>query len=260
MSETEKSPFDPSEHSFSAWWQDWLIAIGALTAFKPQILPEPEPAQHGRARRAYPLVALLLGLFTITIFGVGRSLHLGDFASVALALGMLIWLTGGRGEIGLAVYVEAATHSGDLAARRAALATAPVGYAGMLALIMSLVLRIGILVAIGDGKAAVLIAVIVGSRTALALAPAMRSREEREAEGALLGNDWLWLAAALGIAFLLLFLGPVGGLVGSLAALFAMWIAVGIARRQYEAFSQPVYAMIQQVTEIALLIAAAAVS
>jgi cobalamin synthase len=258
MTETEKPGFDPSEHSFAAWWQDWLVAISALTAFKPEILPPPDAAAEGRARRAYPLVALLLGLFTVTIFGAGRSLRLGDLAAVTLALGLLILLTGARGEIGLAAYVEAAARGGDPAARRSALAAAPFGYAGTIVLVLSLLLRIGILDAIGEGKAAVLIAVIVGSRTALALAPVLRSREERAAEGATLGNEWLWLAAALGVAFLLLFLGPWGGLVGSLAALFAMWVAVGLARRQYEAFSAPVYAMIQQATEIALLVAAAA--
>ncbi len=242
----------PGDYTFSAWWQDLLVAIGQLTAFKPEIEPAPEPEELGRARRAYPLVALLVGLFTVTFYGLALSLRLLDFGGVALALCVLVLLTGARGEIGLAAYVETVVRGG------APTSAAPFGYAGVLALLFSILLRVAALLAMLGGQAAALMAAIVGSRTALALAPAFVPRSESETLLVRLGHDWLWLAAALGAAFLLLFLGPLGGLVAALVAFVVMRMAVGLARRLSAGVSDSAYGMVQQITETAILIAVAA--
>jgi cobalamin synthase len=260
MADTAGPSAERDEHTTALWWQDGLIAISQLTVFRPAIEPAPTPADLGRARRAYPLVALLIGLLTIVFYGLGRSFGLFDFAAVTLALAMLVLLTGGRGEIGLAVYVETVcgARTAQLAGERPA---GNIGYAGMLAALFSVVFRIAALSSVLAGQPAVLLAMIIGSRTALALAPAFRPRSTlaEPAEPLQLGNDWLWLAAALGAAFLLLFLGPIGGLVACVVGLAVMRIAVGVARRQIGTFGPPAYAMIQQATEIALLLSAVAI-
>jgi adenosylcobinamide-GDP ribazoletransferase len=261
MSEPVHTVPASGEHTFSAWWRDWLLAIAALTMFKPEIDPPPEARDHGRARRAYPLVALLLGLLTIVLFGLGRSLNMFDFAAATFAVGMLVLLTGAKGEIGLAVYVEAVARGRDPAERRSLLLAAPFGYAGVLAVIFSLLLRIALIAAVFQGAPAVLMAAIIGSRTALALAPAFRPDDapSLDAPNERLGHDWLWLAAALGVAFLLLFLGPWSGLAAAAIGFLAMRAAVGIVRRQCEGFAAPAYGFVQQTAEVALLIAAVAI-
>lgn len=264
-------PDDPlsenTDHTFSAWWQDWLVAISHLTMFRPEIEPPADARGQERARRAYPLVALLLGLLVVVIFGLGRSLGLFDLGAAILALAALALLTGAKGEIGLAAYVEAVARTRDLAVRRdllraAPVGAAPVGYAGMLAMMVAFMLRIVLVATVLHGAAAVLIAAIVGSRAALALAPAFRPGDAPalDADEALFGNEGLWLAAALGAAFLLLFLGPWSGLVAIVVGFLALLAAIGIVRRQCEGFAAPAYAFIQQFVEIALLIAAVASS
>jgi adenosylcobinamide-GDP ribazoletransferase len=258
MADTAEPGTKRDEHTMALWWQDWLVAISQLTIFRPEIEPPPDAADLGRARRAYPLVALLIGLLTITFYGLGRSFGLFDFGAVTLALAMLILLTGARGEIGLGIYVETVSRGRTPEAIQEWSARGPVGYAGMLAILISVVFRIAAFSSILAGQPAVLIAVIIGSRTAMALAPAFRPRDSAGDESLRVGNDWLWLAAALGAAFLLLFLGPIGGLIACLVGLVVMRMTVGLARRQLRTFGAPAYAMIQQVTEIALLLSAVA--
>lgn len=261
MTETGEPPAPASEHTFSVWWQDWLSALTALTVFKPEIDPPADARARGRARRAYPLVALLLGLFTVVLFGFGRALNMFDFGAATFALAVLVLLTGAKGEIGLAIYVEAVARGRDMAERRALMLAGAVGYAGMLAMVFSLVLRLALVAAVLHGAPAVLMAAIIGSRTALALAPAFRPADapSLDAPDERLGNDWLWLAAALGVAFLLLFLGPLSGLVAAAAGFFAMLAAIGIVRRQCEGFAAPAYGFVQQSAEAAILVAAVAV-
>lgn len=260
MAEPDDPLSETADHNFSAWWQDWLVAISHLTLFRPEIEPPADARGQGRARRAYPLVALLLGLLVVVIFGLGRSLGLFDLGAAILALAALALLTGAKGEIGLAVYVEAVARTRDLAVRRDLLRAAPVGYAGMLAMMVAFMLRVVLVATVLHGAAAVLIAAIVGSRAALALAPAFRPGDSPALDAAeeLFGNDWLWLAAALGAAFLLLFLGPWGGLVAIVVGFLALLAAIGVVRRQCEGFAAPAYAFVQQCVEIALLIAAVA--
>jgi adenosylcobinamide-GDP ribazoletransferase len=259
----------PGEHdgiigdsSFSAWWQDWLLAVTALTLFKPEIDPPADARALGRSRRAYPLVALLLGLLSIVLFGLGRSLDMRDFAAATFAIALLVLITGAKGEIGLGIYFEAVVRGRTPEARRALLLQAPFGYAGVLAMCFSLLLRIALVAAVINGAPAVLMAAIIGSRTALALAPAFRADDAPvlDAPEERLGNDWLWLAAALGVAFLLLFLGPWGGIAASVIGFLAMLSAMGIVRRQCEGVAAPAYGFVQQVSETALLIVAVAAS
>ncbi len=258
MRESSATERAPGDYTFAAWWQDWLVAIGQLTALRPEIEPPPDAAVLGRARRAYPLVALLIGLVTITFLGVASSMRLYDFGAVVLALCLLVLLTGARGEIGLAVYVEATSRGRDPEHVKALTAEAPFGYAGVLAMLFSVLLRIAAVTAMAGGEAAALMAAIIGSRTALALAPAFAPRSDSETALMRLGHDWLWLAAALGAAFLLLFLGPLTGLIAGIVAFVAMRMAVGLARRQSAGLDDRAYGMVQQVTEVAILIAAAA--
>ncbi|MCW5774088.1 MAG: adenosylcobinamide-GDP ribazoletransferase [Rhodospirillaceae bacterium] len=259
---TDSGEHDPAlgDSSFSAWWQDWLLAVEALTLFKPEIDPPADARALGRSRRAYPLVGLLLGLLAIVLFGLGRSLAMFDFGAATFAIALLVLVTGAKGEIGLAVYVEAVAQGRTVEQRRALLLQAPFGYAGVLAMCFSLLLRVALLTAVLDDAPAVLMAVVIGSRTALALAPAFRPDDSPalDAPAERLGNDWLWLAAALGVAFLLLFLGPWSGLVAAVVGFFAMLAAIGIVRRQCEGFAAPAYGFVQQVSETALLIAAVA--
>ena len=261
MTETGDVRTPASEHTFAVWWNDVLVALTALTLFKPEIDPPADARARGRARRAYPLVALLLGLLTIVLFGFGRSLNMFDFGAAIFALAFLVLRTGAKGEIGLAIYIEAVARGRDLEERRQLMLTGAFGYAGVLAMIFSLVLRLALIAAVIHGAAAVLMAAIIGSRTALALAPAFRPSDSPSLDSPdeRLGNDWLWLAAALGVAFLLLFLGPWSGLVASAVGFFAMLAAIGIVRRQCEGFAAPAYAFVQQAAEVAILVSAVAV-
>lgn len=254
----------PNRDTPAAWWRDLTVAFGTLTTWRPELDPPIDAAAVRHAGRAFPLIGLLLGLVGAALYGFGMSLKLGPVASATLAVSVLVVVTGARGEIGLAVYIEAVARSDDPERRRALMAEAPFGYAGTIALVLSLLLRVFLIAWLISGRevAPALIAALVASRAALALfaAPPV----EPPADGILdpapaPGAPW-WLVAALGAALVLLFLGPLGGLVACVVALLAGWVASVVVHGQCERMTRAGQGLVQHVVEIAVLAAAVAAS
>jgi adenosylcobinamide-GDP ribazoletransferase len=258
----------PNRDTPAAWWRDLTVAFGVLTTWRAELDPPVDAAAIRHAGRAFPLVGLLLGLVAAALYGFGMSLKLGPAVSAALAVAVLILVSGGRGEIGLAVYVEALARSDDPERRRALMAEAPFGYAGTIVLVLSLLLRIFLVAWLISGRevAPALIAALVASRAALALfaAPPAEAATGTGADPILDpappdGSPW-WLTAALAAALILLFLGPLAGLVACVVGLVAGWMASVIVHGQCERMTGPGQGVVQHAVEIAVLGAAVAAS
>jgi adenosylcobinamide-GDP ribazoletransferase len=257
----------PNRDTPAAWWRDLTVAFGTLTTWRVELDPPVDAAAIRHAGRAFPLVGLLLGLVAAALYGFGTSLKLGPAVSATLAIAVLILVSGGRGEIGLAVYVEALARSDDPERRRALMAEAPFGYAGTIVLVLSLILRIFLVAWLLSGRevAPALIAALVASRAALALFAAPPLEAPAATGNGILdpappsGSPW-WLVAALAAALVLLFLGPLAGLVACAVGLVAGWLASVIVHGQCERMTGPGQGVVQHAVEIAVLGAAVAAS
>ena len=230
-----------AKRQLSGWWHDMAVAGGFLTR-----LPFPVPAGAGRkgalarAARAFPLVGLVVGAAGAVAMLAAAGLGLSPLASAFLSLALMALITGALHEDGLAVY-------------------------GMLAVVFSVGLRAGVLGGFNNPEiaAAALVAAACLSRGLLPVAmhfldPASKSGLARKTGRP---DQEAWVTAlVLGGLFAFLFLGPLGGLV---AIVFGM---IGAAMVAWLAFSQiggvtgDVLGAQQQVAEVAILIAAAAIA
>lgn len=256
---TDESPENGGDQS---WWRDLIVAGKVLTNLP---LPNPSNATEndiGNSRRAFPLVGFGVALLAAAAYGLSVKIGLQSVVAAVLAFAVLALVTGARGEIGFAVFVEGAVRGGDPAARLAIMREEPVGYFGGITLLFSVLLRVVLVASIvsaNDG-AAILIAAIIGSRAALALASAADPAPDSPLGGMGVdaGRGHLWVAGALGAALLLLFLGPWGGIVAIVAALAFGWLAVALVDKLAGGITLPGLGLVQQVTESVILLVAVA--
>lgn len=252
-------PEDDEPHDIlSELGRDLRAATYALTGLRADPAIAPGAADIARSRRVFPVVALALGVLVAACYWTLQSVQLYSLVAATATIGLLILLTGARGEIGLAHFLEGVVRGKTAAARHKAIEVGHVGYPGFLVILLSILLRVVILAAATapHEAAAVIIAAVVLSRTALVLASTMSSPEETDATGGLLreeGRDRLWIAIAAGALLALVFLWSWGAflVLGAvlLATLFGVWIAKSIGG----GLNWPGLAMIQQFAEVTAL-------
>jgi adenosylcobinamide-GDP ribazoletransferase len=246
------------------WWTDTLVAWRVFTS--RDFASGVSEREIGRSRRAFPLAGLAIALIAVAAYGLAFWIWADVWASAALATAVTLFVTGARGEIGAAVHAEATARHRDLAGRRAAAKEEPVGYAGIATLAVFLILKLLFLTAIpaGNAAAASLMAAIIGSHAAMGLATAMdEPADPGDTVHGLMGAEGkrdIWLTAALGFAFLLLFLGPKGGIAAIAATIAFGWIATIAVRFQYGGLTLPGLLLVQQVVQAAILGVAIAVA
>jgi len=248
------------ENGDASWWRDLLVAGKVLTNLPLPSLPNATEEDIGRSRRAFPLVGFGVALIAAAVYGISVKIGLFPLAASVLAFMALALVTGARGETGLAVFVEGAVRGADPAARLAIMREEPVGYFGALALLFSVLLRVGLLsaIAFANDGAAILIAAVIGSRAAIALSTAADAPPDGSLGGLGVaeGRGHLWVAAALGGAFLLLFLGPWAGFLTIVITLIIGWLAVLLVGRLAGGMTLPGLGFVQQVAEITILLVA----
>ncbi len=247
----------------AAWWVDVTTALAFLTRL-PLPLPEPDrPPNLARAARAMPLAGAAIGLGGAAVYGLSDALGLTPAIAGLLAVAATILLTGALHEDGLADSADGLFANAEPARRLEIMRDSRTGAYGALALILSVGLRATALAAIAaPGPAAA--ALIAAHALARALPPAVMAWAPLARDDGLAAaagpaeTEHAWTALGLGAAIALLLLGFGAGLAAWIAAGLAGFAMIRLARARIGGYTGDVLGAIEQLGEIAVLLAAAA--
>ena len=250
--------------------EDWLRRIGhdlkVCLLFSTRIpLPHAEPVGGGEiahASWALPVVGAAIGLAGAVVYGVAYRLGLPPLVGAALAVATTLIVTGGLHEDGLA---DTADGFGgrDRERRLEIMRDSRIGTFGAAALVVSLLLRTAALASLaGPGAVALaLIAAHAGARAMmpafLRLVPAARPDGLAADAGRPTRNSAV-VAAALGIAVVMLALGVTRGLAACLLLLAGFAAVRSLCLAAIGGQTGDVAGALEQIGEIAVLLAAAA--
>lgn len=251
-------------HTSLAWWRDIQTALATLTIL-PIRVPEAAEGAEGADRsgvgRAFPIAGLIIGVIAAAVFAAAMDLKLWRLVSAIAAIMVIVVLTGTRNEMGVAAFADALYRKSKPKDRVASMDHTHLGVHGLLAILFMVTLKIGLIAAAATtiDSAAALIAASVAARTALPLTTFNLPLAAGAVEGPLTvkaSRDAMWTAVALGIAFVLLFLGPLTGFValafGGLVGAAAAWRV----RHELGGYTLEGLAVVVSATEIAVLVAA----
>ena len=244
--------------------QQLICAVQFLTRLPTPAQSAFAPDWIARSAPYFPVVGQLVGLCCAAVWLIASRFWPGPPAAV-LAVGAGLLITGGFHEDGLADAADGLGGGRTREARLAIMKDSRIGSFGALALGVSTLLRAALLAGMPPLAGALALVVAHGGARAAAVA-VMAALPYAGAPGAAKlaqppqGVRWSEAALALAIgAAPLLFLGPARALLGlALAAAAAAAVAL-TARRLIQGVTGDILGAVEQVAEVALLMAAAAV-
>jgi adenosylcobinamide-GDP ribazoletransferase len=274
--QTTRAGFD-----FADWIVDLRLALSFLTRIRlskphstgldtsattdgPTEFQAESPAPDmARALRVFPLVGLLIGLLGAVVYTVGYHLSVPPFAAALCVLAMTAFITGAMHEDGLADFADGLAGGNSPEDRLRIMADSRIGPAGALGLLFVVGLKAAALATLETpgAVASALIAAAAGSR---ALFPVVMTRlpaARPDGLAAMVGIPTpgvTMTAIIIGVVTMIFFLGIGHGLVGILIASLATIAASTLALRTLGGYTGDALGAIQQVTEVAILLAAAA--
>lgn len=261
------------------WAVDLRLALSFLTRFRQSAPQPPTPDAAGvgeegspdgpetpnmaRALRAFPLVGIGIGVASAAIYAIAYHLSVPPFAAALCALAASAFLTGVLHEDGLADFADGLAGGQSPDDRLRIMDDSRIGAAGGLALLFAVGLKTAALSTLGTpgAAAAALIAAGAGSRAIFPLVMTRLPAARPGGLGALVGapsGDVTLAALVIGGVAMVLFLGFGSGLVGILVAGLAAAAVSALALRSLGGYTGDVLGAIQQVVEVAILLAAAA--
>jgi adenosylcobinamide-GDP ribazoletransferase len=238
----------------------------AAAAFFTRLPADPHPAGAWRladSAWAFPLVGAGIGSATALVFLLAQLIGLGNWPAALISVLAGIALTGGLHEDGLADTADGFMGGRDRVEKLAILRDSRHGTYGVLALVLSVLLRAAALAAIGDllHASLALIAAHAASRAALPAAMRGLAPARPDGLGATAGTPRMSnaiVAAAIGAALGLAALGPGRGAVALCLAGLVVFATAELARRQVGGYTGDVLGALQQAGEIVILLAASA--
>lgn len=246
------------------WWRDIRIAALVLTRVRPDATGSFDPRlvgpnAVGRARRAFPVIGLGIGLVGAAAYGLANWIGLYPLASAILAVVAMLLLTGARAEVDLAAFAEGMGRGGDTAARGAIMEDARLGYYGIITLGMAVALKVALIAAASPSNlaAANIVAAAVAGRTALALASNLTGGVGEDDLGGLAseaGRENLWLAALAAVALVLIFRPSWAGGVAVVVAGLAIVASAGFCKSRLGGLTFPAFGFIELTVELAVLV------
>jgi adenosylcobinamide-GDP ribazoletransferase len=243
-------------------FDQFMLATGLLTRL-PVAAPETENASIAEASWAFPAVGAGIGMIAAVTFFVASSIGLGAWPAALLAVLVTVVVTGALHEDGLADTVDGFGGGRDRDAKLAIMRDSRHGTYAILALVFSVGLRAGTLVAIGSPIEAglALIAAHAASRGALPVIMRWLVPARDDGLGAAAGTPSpaaMLVAMAIGIFVAIGMLGPIRGAVALLLMGVAVAASAELARRQIGGYTGDTLGAFQQIGEIVMLLAAAA--
>ncbi len=241
---------------------DLLVALGLLTR-----LPVPFPHATARAPAAaawaYPLVGLVVGGIAVLVGGLAQNFGMPPPVTAIFVLTSLIMLTGAMHEDGLADCADGFWGGWEAARRLEIMKDSQVGTYGVLALILSLLLRWSVVVILieNGALAGALLAAAVMSRAGMVGVMAALPNARRGGLSAQTGQPGKSsVAVAMLLAGVAAFLAPGGAFIWlvCVASLTGLTAAL-IARAKIGGQTGDVLGATQQLVEIAVLYTVAAV-
>ncbi|WP_050930201.1 adenosylcobinamide-GDP ribazoletransferase [Aestuariivita boseongensis] len=251
MRENDTAPFRPL---------DLGVALALLTRLPLPALPKGAFDRQAQASWAFPLVGALLGLLAALVAFAAMDLGLPVWIAAGLVLAVQIILTGALHEDGLADCADGFWGGFAPERRLEIMKDSHIGTYGVLALVLSVGLRWSALSVVIAQAPLALVAVAVASRMGL---PAMMSALPRARPGGLsdrVGEPPLPSVAA-SVLIGLVMIGLATGMTMApivLAALLAIALCGAVAQAKIGGQTGDVLGATQQVTEIACLLALAA--
>ena len=250
-----------------------LLDLAACLRFWSR-LPVPalpgEPTTHAMpdfavATRMLPLAGLVIALPASLMLALGVGLGLPPFVAATLAVAALALTTGGLHEDGLADTADGLGGGATVERRLEIMKDSRIGSYGGLALIVSVLVRVGALATIADQSAWLAVAALLVSAAVsraagllpLILLPPARADGAGQAAAAPHGDAlWAMAGSAALIALLPMFAGASLGriIVALIAASAAAWIMVPLARKMIGGQTGDIAGAAQQLAEMAMLI------
>ncbi len=212
---------------------------------------------------AFPLVGAGIGAVAAFVFLAAQLIGLGDWPSALLAVLAGILLTGALHEDGLADTADGLFGGSDRDRRLAIMRDSRSGTFAVLALVLSVALRAAAVAQIGEVVFAglALVAAHAVSRALLPVAMSILPPARETGLGADAGRPRpaatiaaLLIALAIGATAL----GPLHGIVAFGCAAAAAALAAAVAQRRIGGYTGDILGGVQQVGEIVVLLAAAA--
>jgi adenosylcobinamide-GDP ribazoletransferase len=238
----------------------------AATAFFTRI-PVTTPAGRAEglaaAAWAFPLVGAGIGGIAAFAFLLAQLLGLGDWPAAILAVLAGVVLTGALHEDGIADAADGLIGGFDRDERLAIMRDSRHGTFGVVAIVLSVLLRAAALAGIGEAVhvGLALIAAHAASRAALPVAMRALAPARSDGLGAAVGLPRTSLAIAavvIGLLVTLAALGPARGAMAFGIAGAGMFVLGVVAHRRIGGYTGDVLGGLQQIGEIFILLAAAA--
>jgi adenosylcobinamide-GDP ribazoletransferase len=218
-----------------------------------------------RAARVYPLVGLSVGLLGAAAYSAALGIGLPPLPAAVIAVSATIVFTGAFHEDGFGDVADGFGGAFERERKLEIMKDSRVGTYGALALMAGFAFRVSALAALADAwlVAGALIAAHAASRALIPLAMRAGPLARRTGLAAYATTPTLEVAAtATGLAAIIaiLALPPLAAVAGLVLALLTGGGILLLARRQIGGYTGDVLGAIQQGGEIAVLLAAAAVS
>jgi adenosylcobinamide-GDP ribazoletransferase len=216
-----------------------------------------------RALWAAPVVGSVIGAVGAVVYGLMNILHVPAFPAAALAVVATVAATGALHEDGLADVADGFGGGVTRERKLEIMRDSRIGTYGVCALLISFVLRIGVLASLGEPTlvAMVLIAAHAAARAPIAafmrLVPPARP-DGMSAQAGKPPRATAIAAGVLGIAVLALCLGLAAGLTAALLVACGFAVMAWICRRQIGGQTGDVLGALEQAGEMVVLLVAAA--
>jgi adenosylcobinamide-GDP ribazoletransferase len=225
-----------------------------------------QPVTGGDVARAswtFPVIGAGVGAFGALIYWIAHGLGLPAFVCATLAVAATLLITGGLHEDGLADTADGFGAGVTPGRKLEIMRDSQIGTYGVAALILSLLLRVGAIASLAEpGLAALaLIAAHAGARATL---PAFMRRVPRARQDGLSADageppqQSSAIAAAIGLVVLLLCLGFSATLIAAVLLAAALGLMAWLCLRQIGGQTGDVLGALEQVSEILILLVAAA--
>lgn len=238
---------------------DLALATVFLTRLRLTIAERGAAALAG-AMRTFPVVGAGIGLAAGLIYLVAETLGLGPWPSAVLALGGSVALTGALHEDALADVADGFGGGQDRAAKLAIMRDSRIGTYGVLALVLSVLLRCAVLATLADPDLVlpVLIAGAAAARAAMPVVMHLLEPARQDGVGAGAGrpsrDTALW-ACGLAVVIAFAVLDPAMALTALVLSALAAWAGITLAKRQIGGFTGDVVGAVGQIVEIVFLVA-----